>query len=59
MNMLSTPIAKSKKGTTSAEIILKGMSKNNVIPIAITKEAITTAIPESPRRNQLCTNEGK
>ena len=59
MNILSTPIANSKNGTTSAEIILRGISKNSVTPIEITSEAMTTAIPESPRRNQLCTNEGK
>ena len=49
MNMLSTPIARIRKGMTSADIIVKPMSRYAIKPIEARTEARTIAIPMMAR----------
>lgn len=45
MNILSTPMAKIKKGMTSALIIVKPIPRNDMNPIEAKTEANTMAMP--------------
>lgn len=58
MNMLSTPIARIRKGTTSADIIEFLKPNNDDNPIALVIDKITKKIPQIPNKNPECTTEG-
>jgi hypothetical protein len=51
MNMLSTPIARTRNGITYALIIVKPMPKYAMIPIEDTTDAKTIKIPISAKEN--------
>ena len=59
MNILSTPIARIKNGTTYVEISEREYPAYSKIPIDTRSELITIRIPPSPRRKRWCTKEGK
>lgn len=58
INILSTPIAKTKKGITSALIIVKPIPRYAIIPIEETTDAKTMIIPMIARVKPEKTNEG-
>ena len=52
MNILSTPIARIKNGTTYVEISEREYPAYSKIPIDTRSELITIRIPPSPRRKR-------
>ena len=57
--MLSTPMAKMRKGTTYIEIIERAIPKAEVSPTEIQTLEITIRIPENPTKNLVWVLEGK
>jgi hypothetical protein len=57
--MLSTPIARIRKGITSALIIVKPIPKYDMNPIEASKDARTMRIPMIASVNPALTLEGK
>ena len=49
INILSTPIAKIRNGTTSNEIMVSPMSKYEIIPMEHKTDDMTMVIPVRPR----------
>ena len=58
-NMLSTPIARIKNGTTSALIMVSSWFPKKVRPMPEKSDMSTTLMPTAPRRKRVCTGFGK